>query len=274
MTTQIIMRKVDGVLRPIDDEGQEIINHLPADAEFFATFRVPRNIRFHRLFFALLNKVVDSVDWLSNSEQALLYLKIATGAVSTMVHKDTGQIFYVPQSIDFAAMDETKFRRFFDRAVYVFTSKWGVDNDLLLDEIDEMLADPRDYKRPTRRRQSVQAQEEAAAEEPQAPAADDVHQMAREVLGVDKPALERDPITGMLLPPKPHDFESYKFAVEMAWENAEPADEQRLIEKWAKEGMPDGLRNTIGLTDDERESLKAYVLKSRARLRKEAERQP
>ncbi len=263
MTTQIIMRKVDGVLRPVDDEGQEIINHLPADAEFFATFRVPRNIRFHRLFFALLNKVVDSVDWLSNSEQALLYLKIATGAVSTMVHKDTGQIFYVPQSIDFAAMDETKFRRFFDRAVYVFTSKWGVDNDLLLDEIDEMLADPRDYKRPTRRRQSVQAQEEAAAEEPQAPAAKPVPQK-----------LERDPETGMLLAPKPHDFESYKFELERNWENAEPSDEQRLIEQWAKEGMPNGLRNTIGLTDDDRESLKQYVLKSRARLRKEAERQP
>lgn len=263
MTTQIIMRKVDGVLRPVDDDGQEIINHLPADAEFFATFRVPRNLRHHKLFFLLLQKVVDAVDWLDNTEQALLYLKIATGAVNTMVHKDTGQVFYIPQSIDFSAMDQTTFRRFFDRAVYVFTSKWGVDNDLLLDEIDEMLADPRDYKRPTRRRQSVQAQEEPAAEEPQAPA--------------DKPVpqkLERDPETGMLKTPPPHDFESYKFEIERLWENAVPADEQRLIEKWAAEGMPNGLRNTIGLTDEQREDLKAYVLKSRARLRKEAERQP
>lgn len=75
-----------------------------------------RNVKFHRMFFALLTHVWDSVDHdRFGSKDALLdALKLDAGVVFT--YRDLrGNILQRPGSIAFAAMDQDAFKVFFNR---------------------------------------------------------------------------------------------------------------------------------------------------------------
>lgn len=115
----ITMIKLQNALFPADSLSEERIASIKDGTAVKATITIPRNIKFHRLFFALLDVVYNGQ---SDPKQfpcieALLYsLKRAMGYV--VEFKGTsGAIEYLPCSIAFDKMDEVSFREFFDSAV-------------------------------------------------------------------------------------------------------------------------------------------------------------
>lgn len=144
MKTALVLVKRDGGLFPVDDEGKAEIDRLAPGKECLAEIRTPRNVRQHRLFFKLLQVLVENSDDFDDIDDALIRVKIATHEVDVKIEKDTGTAYFVPRSIAFASMDGTRFGRLFDRALYVITERWlvGMDRDELRQQIYDMVDGP------------------------------------------------------------------------------------------------------------------------------------
>ena len=113
--------KTDFGLAPADDATREAWARVKAGSLCQVDVKRPRNIRRHRLFFALCNHIADALGNVTANEIADV-LKIETGHCRILRGKT--QEWRVPQSISFDKMDEDDFRAFLDRAVAVISEQW------------------------------------------------------------------------------------------------------------------------------------------------------
>ena len=121
--TTIVCVKHNGGLIPADDDAQDVLSKLEKGKEVLVEVRAPRRIRQHKLFFGLLNLLVENSGAFINVEDALKRVKIACGEVDELIDADTGQVFYTLRSIAFASMDQTRFSALFDLAVKVIAER-------------------------------------------------------------------------------------------------------------------------------------------------------
>ena len=115
MATSQIMVKRLGAIRPTDDEGTEGMKKIPDGSLVKVTWTRPRNIRFHKKFFAMLGVVLKNQEHYKSMDDLLDVCKLSIGHVR-IVETRTARI-RLPKSISFASMDETEFSAFYDRAV-------------------------------------------------------------------------------------------------------------------------------------------------------------
>jgi hypothetical protein len=106
-------------LVPCDCMADEFLASLPDGKEILVRISKPRSVRFLRLLFALLRKVVENTDRWANERLLLEDLKLATGLFETRVSALTGMPYPVPASISFASMNADEFHRWFDKAITV-----------------------------------------------------------------------------------------------------------------------------------------------------------
>lgn len=117
--------RVSGVtcLVPNDVHADEFLETIGMGKEVLITGRRARNMKHHRLLFAVLRIVWENTD-LWETEAALLQeLKVLTGLYDIQVSKLTGEVFQVPRSISFAAMTQDVFTVWFDQAVKVLAEE-------------------------------------------------------------------------------------------------------------------------------------------------------
>lgn len=100
-----------------DIAADELLNKFKEGTEVLVSVRRPRSIRHHRKLFALLRIVTENTDRWANETLLLEDLKLATGLFSTRVSGFTGMPYPVPASISFAAMDQTAFAAWYERAL-------------------------------------------------------------------------------------------------------------------------------------------------------------
>lgn len=108
-----------GTLRAADDAGKELLAGLKNGEAVRVSITRPRNVRFHRLFWALMQKVHDNLpedkaERYPTTELLVAWFKIKTGHCDTFMIEGRGTV-YLPKSISFAKMDNTEFSAFFDR---------------------------------------------------------------------------------------------------------------------------------------------------------------
>jgi hypothetical protein len=80
----------------------------------------PRNLQFHRKYFALLNTVFEMQDIYLDFYDFFADMKIKIGLyeVKAMYVEDIGEVFlHVPKSISFAKMDDTAFERVYSKTI-------------------------------------------------------------------------------------------------------------------------------------------------------------
>lgn len=150
--TEIILRKIrlqDGrnALVPVDDEGLDLVNKIKDGRDVGADVVQRRNPRHHRLFFAILKFVKMHSPLFSDAsiDEIKDAVKIATGLVRRYVDADTAKTYYVPLSISWGAMDQTKFNPWFNHACDVIAKRWlpeGTTSDEVRRELLEMVDGP------------------------------------------------------------------------------------------------------------------------------------
>lgn len=121
MPTKILMEKLEDAFHPVDADGMKALKDVPEKTIVTISFSVTRNIRHHRMFFALLQVVYDAQPdpkQFPTVEKLLDAIKMATGYVRE-VRDIHGKTHIVPDSISFGRMDQTAFRQFFDSALDV-----------------------------------------------------------------------------------------------------------------------------------------------------------
>lgn len=119
--TDLLLVKIEDGLHPTDGAGIETMRLIPENSIVRVRFSVPRNIRHHRMFFALLTVAFEGQTeprLFPTTSHLLDAIKVATGHVREF--KDLhGRIHIVPDSISFGRMDQIQFRQWFDAAVDV-----------------------------------------------------------------------------------------------------------------------------------------------------------
>lgn len=104
--------------------------------------RRPRNAGHHRKFFALLGILVDNTEVFASVEDALIAVKAVLGHGRwTKLHPKSDREFFIPESIDFAAMGQDQFDEFYALAVAAIQRWWlPVSNEDLAHAIEEFAA--------------------------------------------------------------------------------------------------------------------------------------
>ena len=130
-----------GALRPADDDAESLLRTIAMGECVEVTVHRRRNPRHHRKLFALLKIVVENTDgrW-PNVEALKEDLKMATGLFEKRV-SISGKVYFVPQSLSFASMDQAEFSRWYDQAVDVIVTRIipGLDRSELEREVLEMV---------------------------------------------------------------------------------------------------------------------------------------
>ena len=134
--TDVIMRKVmlagRQCLVPVDHRGFEYMSRIRDNRDVGIKVKQHRNPRQHRLFFAIVDFVkVHAVDENSESLFAHVSEKGIRAAIMTLLGRCTlwhdvanNRWFTEPDSIQYAAMDDTEFRKFFQEAVDLICQHW------------------------------------------------------------------------------------------------------------------------------------------------------
>ena len=140
MATTIHLRRVLSRLAPADAASEELLNALPTGKEVKAVITIPRNVKHHRKFFALLNVIFPHQETYPTRESLLNAIKCALGYGETITLPD-GRIVLSPGSISFSKMDQNDFNAFYERAVRLITERIlpGVDSTDLEREVEEIL---------------------------------------------------------------------------------------------------------------------------------------
>lgn len=138
--TRAFVPSLGAVLMPVDADGLELIEAIKGDRPVMVKVHAPRNVRHHRMLFALIREVIDGGAWEGSEDTLRDALKIACGCVDTIIGLD-GRAYYKPRSMAFESMSQDEFTRFFDRAVfYVSTRLLGdADWESLRDRIGEIV---------------------------------------------------------------------------------------------------------------------------------------
>lgn len=99
-----------------DEEAEDAIARIAHGEALLIDIRRPRNLKFHRKYWALIATVFDNQERYPTREHLHVAVKLAAGWFDSMVLED-GRLVYVPRSISFAAMDEDEFTKFYSEAV-------------------------------------------------------------------------------------------------------------------------------------------------------------
>lgn len=141
MSGEFFAQRTVGGLKPIDDYGIDVLRKIKVGEVIQCEIHKPRNLAHHRKFWALLNVVWKAAgDW-SSPYALLIELKVNLGMIQGAEVRSTGQVVHVLKSISFAAMDQTEFDEFYERALMELCSMaGGIEPEELRNEVLAELA--------------------------------------------------------------------------------------------------------------------------------------
>lgn len=97
-------------------------------------FKKPRNIQFHRKFFALINLVFQNQDLYTNMDHLRNDLTIRSGHYDTHFDMDGIEVFSA-KSISFASMDDHEFQDFYNSVVDTIVKYFHFDKQDIIDNV-------------------------------------------------------------------------------------------------------------------------------------------
>ena len=136
-------------LEPAWDSDEEHVKKLKLGETYAIEIKRPRNIKFHKKYWALVNLVFSNmpddfelrshdgeiVDKINTAEALHYHIKMQCGLVERTTSLG-GKVIWRVKSIAFQKMDEAEFDAFYQRAVDVIVKYFlPVDADLLLAEV-------------------------------------------------------------------------------------------------------------------------------------------
>jgi hypothetical protein len=110
MATKVVMRVVPGGLMAVNRAEESKFDDL-IGREVQASISQPRNLKFHRKFFAMLHLAREMADLDVNAEQFRHLVLVGAGYCT--FHEIGGRVIAIPKSMSFGSMDETEFSKLY-----------------------------------------------------------------------------------------------------------------------------------------------------------------
>ena len=118
------------------NSDHEMVKKIPLNEPIVYDWKKPRNYKFHKKFFALLNLVYENQEQFNNIDRLRSQLTIKAGYYETFFDIDGVEQFEA-KSISFAKMDEAEFSELYSRIIDVVVQWLGVDKEDILTEIEQ-----------------------------------------------------------------------------------------------------------------------------------------
>ena len=135
-----MIRTIHGLMIDSTDErSQFILRGVPLGASVQVEISRPRNIKRHRLFWALASTIAQAIPGNLTAENLVEVLKLETGHCTII--KGARETYKIPKSIAFHKMDEAEFSAFMDRCCQFICSTWlqHIKPSGLRTEIEQMV---------------------------------------------------------------------------------------------------------------------------------------
>lgn len=121
---------------PCHNSDWEMAKKLKPNKEYQVEIKRPRNIKFHRKFFALINMVFENQERYKNSEKLREALIIEAGYYDEWF--DLQGVQHIDaKSISFAKMNEDEFSELYNRVIDVIVEHFHFDKQEILDNIEQ-----------------------------------------------------------------------------------------------------------------------------------------
>ena len=111
---KLVFQKLNGSLLPADQDAEQALAKIAKGELVFVGIKKSRNIKHHRLYWALVGLVYDNQSTYQSKEVISDVLKISAGHAD-LVRLPNGGEYYRPRSISFAKMNQLEFSEFWDR---------------------------------------------------------------------------------------------------------------------------------------------------------------
>lgn len=138
---KFLAQKHINALRPADEAGSDALSKLANGQLVTVEIKQSRNIKHHRMFWALMTIVHDNMDHgrYPTVEDLTAAVKISAG-LRTRIELPNGEIGFIPGSIAFNKMDQTAFSAFYSRVCDLIVKHFlpGVSSDALREEVEIM----------------------------------------------------------------------------------------------------------------------------------------
>ena len=131
MRVQLVMDASRRLL-PDDQRSEEAMARLQPGDRVAGDLKKPRNIGFHRMGFGLLHDIFDNQDRFTEFEHFRKWITCEAGfyqqiEVSGGVGGNTNVVIFVPESLAFDRMDQTRFEEVYRGIKDVAVGQLGLD---------------------------------------------------------------------------------------------------------------------------------------------------
>lgn len=131
-----LIKQFNGAFKPAYNSDYENAKKVPLNEPIDFEWKKPRNYKFHKKFFALIELVYQNQEIYNNKEHLRKDLTISAGFYDIR-HNFEGVEIYEPKSISFANMDEVEFSELYNRFIDVVVQWLGIDKQSIIDEIEQ-----------------------------------------------------------------------------------------------------------------------------------------
>ena len=134
-----LIKSLDGKFTCANDSDLELSKKIKVGEMYKYKFSKPRNVRFHRKFFALINLVYQNQEHYNNIDQLRYDLTIESGFYETRVNHITKEPIIEAKSISFASMDEVEFSSLYSKFLDTVVRVFGWDGEDIEENIAEFM---------------------------------------------------------------------------------------------------------------------------------------
>ena len=131
------MLKTEKGLTPLYNSGYDSYQKLKIGWEGEVTFKQPRNISFHRKFYALINMAFENQDKYNNFDHYRKRLTIKAGFYTA--YEMDGWTHKEADSISFASMDEIEFADLYSKMLDVIIKELGITGEEVAQNIVDFM---------------------------------------------------------------------------------------------------------------------------------------
>lgn len=131
----LVIKQFDHSLKPAFDSDLEKMKKLKVGELYEVEYKKPRNIKFHRKYFALINLTFENQEIYKDITRMRTELTKACGFYDEYLnHK--GNVCYEAKSISFAQMDETEFSELYNKFLDIIIEVFNFDRELIEKELE------------------------------------------------------------------------------------------------------------------------------------------
>jgi len=131
-----LIKTLNGAFKLAYNSDYELAKKVPLNEPIVFEWSKPRNLRFHKKFFALLNMVYENQEQYNNIEHLRKDLTISAGYYDLRFNIEGVEV-QEAKSISFASMDDVEFSEFYNRIVDVVVKWLGIDKQEIIDNIEQ-----------------------------------------------------------------------------------------------------------------------------------------